>query len=169
VIGTVELAARVWSGDLEIRSGRRWRRQQFPRDQPLTASPTYDQADAGIDALVIATTTVIATARRVMSAVGRDGHVRRHHAALGAGQAHAKPQQNCQGQSLRPMPGPPFHRTPKMTPSAATSKMLLSEGVWHIERSDRRARWPIPAPPEQGSDPAFGSVSPPAGRKADLT
>ena len=91
MIGTVELAAQVHSVDLEIRSGSRRQRQQVPWNQPLAASPTYDQADAGIDAIVIATTTAIAAARTVISAIGRDGHLRRQHAALGAGQAHPEP------------------------------------------------------------------------------
>jgi hypothetical protein len=68
----VELAAQVHSVDLEIRSGSRRQRQQVPWNQPLAASPTYDQADAGIDAIVIATTTAIAAARTVISAIGRD-------------------------------------------------------------------------------------------------
>jgi hypothetical protein len=69
----------------------------------------------------------------MLSAISRDGHCHRHHAALDEGQAYPKSQQDRQEQNTRPMPGPAFHRASKMVPSAAISKVLLLEEGFDIE------------------------------------
>jgi hypothetical protein len=59
-----------------------------------------------------------------MGPISRDGHLRRHHAALDEGQTHADPQQNRQEQNARPMPGPAFHGAPNMALLDANGKSL---------------------------------------------
>jgi hypothetical protein len=59
-----------------------------------------------------------------MSGVRRDGHCRRHHAALDEVQAYAEPQQNRQEQNARPVPAPTLHGVANMTTSAAISKPI---------------------------------------------
>ena len=90
---------------------------------------------------VIAATTTVAVAWPVMSAISRDGHRRRHYAALDEGQAHPHPQQKRQEQNSRPMPGPAVHDAAKVATSAAINKMVLNE------RSRRTASglvgWPL--------------------------
>ena len=82
---------------------------------------------------MIAATTPVAAARSMMSAIRRDGHLCRHHAALDEGQAHPEPQQDRQEQNARPMPGPAFHGASKMAPLAAIGKVLLLEEGLDIE------------------------------------
>jgi hypothetical protein len=57
-----------------------------------------------------------------MAALSRNGHFRRHHAALDKGQAHAEAQPNRQDQNAPPMPGPTFHRALNMAPLGAMGK-----------------------------------------------
>jgi hypothetical protein len=68
----------------------------------------------------------------MMSAISRDGHRYRHHAALDEGQAHAEPQEDRQEQNARPMPGPAFHDAAKMATSAAIGKALPLTMVLHV-------------------------------------
>jgi hypothetical protein len=68
-----------------------------------------------------------------MSPISGDRHIHRHHAALDEGQAHAEPQADRQEQNARPMPGPAFHRAPKMVPSAIVGKVLLFGDASQVE------------------------------------
>lgn len=128
VIGTVELAAQMHPGGLEICTGSRRQRQQFRRHQPLRRAPAYGQANASVHALVIAT---IAAARPVTSAIDCEAHLRCHHAALDVGRACAEPQQKRQDQNPRPMPRPAFHGVSRMAPPSFHSKSCLSQKPAH--------------------------------------
>jgi hypothetical protein len=124
VIGSMGAPADDQTGNLEDCSRSGGQRHRFRTKHRLSGKPAQRQASAGIGIHVVAATTAIAVARRMMSAISRDGHRRRHHAALDEGQAHPEPQQNRQEQNARPMPGPAFHGASKMALLDANGKSL---------------------------------------------
>jgi hypothetical protein len=93
-----------------------------------------------------------------VAGIGRDGHLRCHHAALDEGQTHPEPQQNRQEQNSNAMPGPAFHRAPNMARSDGISK---SPQLTYLLKPGWRRPWAsrdqASALMEQGvDDRAFG-------------
>jgi hypothetical protein len=122
VIGAVRAPAEGQRRYLEASSGSWWQCHGFSREQAMSGRPAHRNTCAGAGAAVIAAATPMAVAGPSVAGIGRDGHLRCHHAALDEGQAHPEPQQNRQEQNSNAMPGPAFHRAPNMARSNGISK-----------------------------------------------
>ena len=124
VIGAVRAPAEQQVNGLEAwsRSGRQGRR--FRQQHSMSGRPAHGQAHACIS-LVIAATTAVAAARSMIDAISRDGHLRRHHAALHERQAHPERQQERQEERADPMAKAAAHSAAKMATLGLLSKTRL--------------------------------------------
>lgn len=99
---------------LEAYAGSGRESDRLPWNQALSGRPADRKARTDAGAAVTATVALDASARPLTAGAGRDGHLCRHHPAMDERQAHPKRQYERQVQPSDAIPGPAFHRAPKM-------------------------------------------------------